>query len=124
MSLQVLLVTSEMSREELTRRSSSKKLELRLSSKQLTKTTLFQLDLLSMILTSRILKKIHLKLLNLEKLSEKNSAKSSLRLIETYQTQRLTKRHTMLDSFSADYVSEWCLPIFKLYKLLKKAYLH
>jgi hypothetical protein len=84
----------------------------------LIKITLSQLDLLSMISTSRILKKIHLKLLNLEKLLEKNSVKSSPRPIETYQTQKLTKRHTMLDSFSADYVSEWCLPIFKLHNFL------
>jgi hypothetical protein len=69
-----------------------------------------------MTLISKILKKIHLKLLNLEKLSEDNFVKSSPKVIEIYPTQKLTKKHTMLDSYSVDYVSEkwlFILPIFK-----------
>ena len=59
-----------------------------------------------MTLISKILKKIHLKVLNLEKLSENKFVKSSPKLIEIYPTQKLTKKHTMLDSYSVDYVSE------------------
>lgn len=72
----------------------------------LTKTTLFQLDLLLMILTSKILKLMPLKLPKAEKLQENRSEKDSQILIEIYQTQKLTIKLTMLDSFSVNYASD------------------
>lgn len=48
-----------------------------------------------------------LKLPKAEMLQENKSEKDSQKLIEIYQTQKLTIKLTMLDSFSVNYVSDW-----------------
>lgn len=42
-----------------------------------------------------------------EKPQENRSEKDSQKPIEIYQTKKLTIKHTMLDSFSVNCVSDW-----------------
>ena len=100
------LATPEMSREELTRRNSSRELELNPSSRISTRIMSSPQDLLSMILTSRILKKKMSRLLNLDLLLAKKLERDSQRPTEISPALRPTTKLITSDSSSADFASD------------------